>query len=159
MFCNRCGAPVEPDFNLCPKCGTPLSSSAPVLLAPTKLERHLRVLAILWIAIGALWLVPSLVLMVFSHASRLVVGDEMFARPFMPPLLFSLGSAFLVVAAGGVLVGWGLMRHEGWARTTAIIVGILALIHFPFGTALGVYTLWVLLPGDAAREYARLSRV
>jgi hypothetical protein len=28
----------------------------------------------------------------------------------------------------------------------------------PFGTALGIYTLWVLLPGDSEQEYRRLSR-
>jgi hypothetical protein len=158
MFCNRCGAPVEPDFNLCPRCGTPLATSVPAIAAPTRLERHLRILAILWIVIGVLWVVPSLVLMGLSHAPHIVIGDQMFTRPFMPPLLFSLGSAFLVVAAGGILVGWGLMRHEPWARITAIVVGILSLLHPPFGTALGIYTLWVLLPADAAREYERASR-
>lgn len=158
MFCNRCGAPVQPDFNLCPKCGAPLATSVPALASPTKLERHLRILAILWIVVGVLWVVPSLVLMGLSHASHIVIGDEMFTRPFMPPLLFSLGSVFLVVAAGGILVGWGLMRHERWARIIAIVLGILSLFHPPFGTALGIYTLWVLLPADSAAEYERMSR-
>jgi hypothetical protein len=158
MFCNRCGASVEADFNLCPKCGAPLVTSVPAIAGQTKLERHLHILAILWIVVGVLWVVPSLVLMGLSHASHVVIGDEMFTRPFMPPLLFSLGSVFLVVAAGGILVGWGLMRHERWARITAIVVGILSLFHPPFGTALGIYTLWVLLPADAAAEYERMSR-
>ncbi|MBO0911240.1 MAG: zinc ribbon domain-containing protein [Acidobacteria bacterium] len=159
MYCNRCGAPVQPDFNLCPKCGTPLGAGVPVAAGQSRLERHLRILAILWIVLGGLWVVPSLVLMVFSHSPHIMIGDEVFTRPIVPPLLFSLGSAFLVVAAGGILVGWGLMRHERWARITAIVVGILALFHFPFGTALGIYTLWVLLPADAAAEYERTSRV
>jgi len=38
-----------------------------------------------------------------------------------------------------------------------IVIGILAIFHPPFGTALGIYTLWVLLPADAAAEYDRLS--
>lgn len=129
-----------------------------VPVAPrTKLERHLRTLGILWIVVGVLWVIPSIVLMGLSHAPHLMIGDEMFSRPFMPPMLFSLGSIFLFVAAGGIFVGWGLMRHEKWARITAIVVGILALFHPPFGTALGIYTLWVLLPADSAAEYDRMS--
>jgi hypothetical protein len=168
MFCNRCGTQLQPDFNLCPKCGTPVGSGSVLAGTPatsshltgvrTKLQRHLRILGILWIVVGVLWIIPSLVLMGLSHTPHLVIGDEMFSRPFMPPFLFSLGSLFLLVAAGGILVGWGLMNHERWARITAIIVGILALLHPPFGTALGIYTLWVLLPGDSAAEYERMSQ-
>ncbi|HZQ18796.1 MAG TPA: zinc ribbon domain-containing protein [Terriglobales bacterium] len=161
LFCNRCGTQLQPDFNLCPKCGAPVANispaGVPVAGGTTKLERHLRTLGILWIVVGVLWVVPSLVLMGMSHASHIVIGDEMFTRHFMPPLMFSLGSVFLFIAAGGILVGWGLMNHERWARITAIIVGILAIFHPPFGTALGIYTLWVLLSANAAAEYDRMS--
>ncbi len=162
MFCNRCGAQLQPDFNLCPKCGAPLekpgsANTGPAPIVQGRLQRHLRILGILWIVVGALWIIPSIVLIGLSHAGHIVIGDEMFTRAFMPPLMFSLGSVFLVVAAGGIFVGWGLMRHEGWARITAIVLGILAIFHPPFGTALGIYTLWVLLPADAAAEYERLS--
>lgn len=161
LFCNRCGTQLQPDFNLCPKCGATVASTSPASVAiaggKTKLERHLRILGILWIVVGVLWVLPSLVLMGMSHASHIVIGDEMFTRHFMPPLMFSLGSVFLFIAAGGILVGWGLMNHERWARITAIIVGILAIFHPPFGTALGIYTLWVLLPANAAAEYERMS--
>ncbi len=166
MFCNRCGTQLQPDYNVCPKCGAPAGANAvqntpvpntPVPLARTKLERHLRTLGILWMVVGVLWIVPSLVLIGLSHGSHIVIGDEMFTRHFMPSLMFSLGSLFLFVAAGGVLVGWGLMNRERWARITAIVVGILALFHPPFGTALGIYTLWVLLPADSAAEYDRMS--
>lgn len=96
--------------------------------------------------------------MIFSRVPRLMMHDEMFTHAFMPPLLFSLGSVFLLVAAGGILVGWGLMNRERWARTTAIVLAVLALLHPPFFTALGIYTLWVLLPADSAAEFERLSR-
>jgi hypothetical protein len=166
MYCNRCGTQLQPDFNLCPKCGAPVreavTGEAPIQpgvdIRRTKLQRHLRTLGILWIVVGVLWVIPSLVLMGLSHAPHIMIGDEMFNRPFMPPMLFSLGSIFLFVAAGGIFVGWGLMRHERWARITAIVVGILALFHPPFGTALGIYTLWVLLPSDSAAEYERMSQ-
>ena len=36
-------------------------------------------------------------------------------------------------------------------------LGFLALLRPPFGTALGIYTLWVLLPQQSAQEYEQLS--
>jgi hypothetical protein len=164
MFCNRCGTQIQPEFSVCPKCGDPVAVAGgnfPKTATPSvrsgRVQRHLRTLGTLWIVVGALWIIPSLVLMGLSHSSHIVIGDDMFTHAFMPPMLFSMGSIFLIVAAGGILVGWGLMNHERWARTTAIVIGILAIFHPPFGTALGIYTLWVLLPADAAAEYDRLS--
>ena len=164
MFCNRCGTQLQADYIVCPKCGDPVNATGvsvptnvPAGVRAGRVQRHLRTLGTLWIVVGALWIIPSLVLMGLSHNSNIVIGDDMFTHAFMPPMLFSMGSIFLIVAAGGVLVGWGLMNHERWARTTAIVIGILAIFHPPFGTALGIYTLWVLLPADAAAEYDRLS--
>ena len=63
--------------------------------------------------------------------------------------IFVLSKALLGFAAG-----WGLLRRESWARIVALLGGFLALFHPPFGTALGIYTLWVLLPSESEREYA-----
>ena len=156
MFCNGCGAQLQPDLNVCPKCGNPVTKSTAT--ARSRLDRHLRAVGILWIIVGALWIIPSAVLMVLSRTPRLMAGDEVFGHMFMPPLFFSLGSVFLLVAVAGILVGWGLMHHERWARITAIVLAILALFHPPFFTALGIYTLWVLLPANSAAEYGRLAR-
>lgn len=158
MFCNRCGTQLQPDFNLCPKCGAAVGAPTAIPVPTGRLQRHLRTLGILWIVVGVLWVIPSLVLMGISHAPHLMMGDDMYTHAFMPPIMFSLGVVFLVIAAGGILVGWGLMNHERWARMTAIVIGILALFHPPFGTALGIYTLWVLLPAESAAEYDRMTQ-
>ena len=50
------------------------------------------------------------------------------------------------------------MRHQPWARVPAIIVGVLALFHPPILTALGIYTLWVLLGQNSDVEYQRLAQ-
>jgi hypothetical protein len=39
----------------------------------------------------------------------------------------------------------------------AIIAAIFALIKFPLGTALGIYTLWVLAPGASGLEYDAIA--
>ena len=40
----------------------------------------------------------------------------------------------------------------------AIVLGCFNLIDMPFGTALGIYSLWVLLPAQSEEEYRRIAR-
>jgi len=77
--------------------------------------------------------------------------------PF-PGAFFSLG---IVLAFFGVLhlvLAWGLFEREPWARFLGLALGFLALLRFPLGTALGIYTLWVLLPENSSSEYDRLAQ-
>jgi hypothetical protein len=77
---------------------------------------------------------------------------------FGPLLLYVGAGTLLILAAGGVCVGLGLMQRRPWARAAAIILGVLAILHPPFGTALGIYTLWVLLADEHGDEYRFLTR-
>jgi hypothetical protein len=50
------------------------------------------------------------------------------------------------------------MRREVWARTLTLILAFIALFtNVPFGTALGIYTMWVLLPQESEREYETIA--
>lgn len=55
-----------------------------------------------------------------------------------------------------LVLAWGLFERQPWARILGLVLGILALIRFPLGTALGIYTLWVLAPEESGREYEQL---
>jgi hypothetical protein len=161
LFCNQCGTELQPDYKLCPKCGQ--SIGPPVrpgaTTSPGRLERHLRTLGILWIVAGALFLIPSVIaLAVGSIAHIAIPGSEGMVRAMGPLVLYLIGGSLLLVGAGGICVGWGLMQRQPWARIVALILGILALFHPPFGTALGIYTLWVLLSNNAGTEYERMAK-
>ncbi len=78
-------------------------------------------------------------------------------RPFILPIAGMVAVFFLASAVAGFLAGWGLLNYRPWARLLALILGVISLIHIPFGTALGIYTLWVLLPAESEREYQRLA--
>ena len=49
------------------------------------------------------------------------------------------------------------MERRPWARMLAIVLGVLALFKVPLGTALGVYTLWVLAPATSEAEWRAIS--
>jgi hypothetical protein len=57
-----------------------------------------------------------------------------------------------------LVLAWGLFEREPWGRFLGLVLGFLALVRFPFGTALGIYTLWVLLPETSGKEYERLAQ-
>jgi hypothetical protein len=157
MFCDACGAQIQSQFNVCPNCGRPIRSAVAGTL-PSRLERHLRTVGVLWIIAGALLVIPGFVLMTVSNIVRVVIpATENVGRIVAPLVLSIVGGSLFIVAAGGILVGWGLLKHRCWARTAAIVLGIISLLHPPFGTALGIYTLWVLLSHQGGAEYERLA--
>ncbi len=159
MFCNRCGTEMPSEAAACPNCGRRIGDPVSAV-AQSRLERHLHILGILWIATGALFLIPAVILMALGPAFvHFVVHDQEPLKGLFPVLLVLLGSSLAVLAAGGICVGLGLMQTRPWARITAIILGVLALLHPPFGTALGIYTLWVLLADEHGNEYSYLARI
>src|SRR5215469_9012778 len=164
MFCNSCGGPLQPDYRVCPKCGSPIQgavSGPSTFLASRqgRVTRHIQPLAILWIIVGAFWLIPAVVMTVLgSVAHAFIPFSDALGRSLGSALLHVMGFGFLLVAAAAFLAGWGLMQRRPWARTLAIVLGILALFHPPLATALGIYTLWVLLPSTAGEEYTGIAR-
>jgi len=54
----------------------------------------------------------------------------------------------LILCLPSILAGWGLLKRKPWARIVAIILGVLSLPGIPLGTAIGIYTLWVMLNKD-----------
>ena len=59
----------------------------------------------------------------------------------------------IVLSLPGIIAGFGLLKFRPWARILAIILGALHLLSFPFGTALGVYALVVLLHNETAVDF------
>jgi hypothetical protein len=59
--------------------------------------------------------------------------------------VITLAVIAIVWGVGHVLIGIPLRRHHHWARLVALMVGSIDLLLLPYGTALGCYTLWVLL--------------
>lgn len=170
MFCNNCGASLVPGQNFCSKCGKQLvaepnvaeqeptveTTVAPLLPARSKVEKHTRILGILWLVISILGLVRGFG--IFFGGSIAMHFLPFPIRPFFWPIAGMIGMFLLATALAGFFAGWGLLNYRPWARMLTLILGVISLIHVPFGTALGVYTLWVLLPAESEREYRRLAQ-
>jgi hypothetical protein len=152
MFCDRCGIRLHDAASFCPSCGKP-AGTTPLMPPQGRLAGHIRLLGIFWLALSALRVIPGLVL-IFLGSGRLFLG----APPLLYDMLSVIGWILLPIGAIGAAVGWGLLARQSWARMPAIIFGAINLPDIPFGTALGIYGLWVLLPAESEQAYRTMSR-
>lgn len=159
MFCDQCGKKMQEDQRFCPGCGREVGSAPTPASGTSRLSRHLRLLGVFWIVWAAFWLIGAgtmvvvghLTLGLFAHGRLLPRAEHIHAGPQMVMLVAAAILVLLGVAS--LAAGWGLLQRCSWARVLALVVGCFSLTTFPFGTALGIYTLWVLLPAASRREY------
>jgi len=170
MFCGNCGTSIIPGQNFCNRCGKQLVAavhppaqeppppprSAPLPPVETRVEKHIKIVAILWLVVSIFGLLPALGLFFGGGIAMYFIPFPM--RAFLLPIAGIIGVFLVASAVAGILAGWGLMNYRPWARVLALVLGVISLLHFPFGTALGIYTLWVLLPAESESEYRRLAR-
>ncbi|HXR97964.1 MAG TPA: zinc-ribbon domain-containing protein [Terriglobales bacterium] len=173
MFCNQCGSALTPGVVFCPNCGRAVGT-APAPMPPAvaavpsavgRVARHRNILGALWLVRALFTLPGGLVLVGFSsfHQFRM---DGMWGAPFshgqfplfLGPLLGGIGWGIIVFAVVSAIVGVGLLQAQSWGRMLAIVMGVINLISIPLGTALGIYTLWVLMPDQSEVEYRAMVR-
>ena len=162
MFCDQCGAPLQPGQQRCGRCGKEvIRRIEAVYVQKNRVQEHVRLLGILWMAYSALSVVGGIILIVISNT---LFGRFSQAGPppevtsWLGPFLTAIGCLILAKAAASIIAGWGLLQREPWGRTLALVVGFISLFNIPIGTALGVYTLWVLLPAQSDEEYRAFSQ-
>jgi hypothetical protein len=170
VFCEQCGKQLDDTARFCGACGKSTASGAireiPLPAASESLRGQVRVLGILWaiyspfrmlLAVGNVVFMRALLPMFIKMAPQDANFD--FAPIFRMMSGFYVFTAVFAVAAGalGIWAAWALLRHEKSGRTLALIIAFVSLISIPFGTALGVYTLVVLLPKTADVTYKQLA--
>ena len=174
MFCDRCGTQLGAGAQFCTSCGKGVTPGASPLVASvtnpppqSRVRRHIHRLATLWVVNGVLRLMAVAWFMLFGK--MFFPGLRGWGGPFVWPFgrwgvdtflpggFFSLAVFLGIFGVLHLVLAWGLFERQPWARMLGLVLGILALIRFPFGTALGIYTLWVLAPEESAREYDRLA--
>jgi hypothetical protein len=132
------------------------------------IDRRIHALAVGWLVYAALIGIGGFFGLAWAHAA---LNEHM--SPFwgwhswhhgwgghgMPFVFWPfLAGAFFLRVTLALAAAIGLMQRARWGRMVAIVAGCLALIHLPFGTALGIWTLITLLSAPNALGYEMLAR-
>ena len=122
-------------------------------MSERQLDQHVTLLGWLHIIGHAVFLVIGVFVFILLAGIGAASGDFQAAR-ILVIVATAVGLLLVLLALPGLAAGFGLLRRRSWGRILAIVVGLLNLPNFPLGTALGVYTLWVLLQPEAADYFA-----
>ena len=113
------------------------------------METHVKVVGWLNIALSILAIAAGLCIAVVVIGGGLISQDDTAITVTRIVGMVLLGIA-LVLAIPGLIAGIGLLRYKNWARILAIILGVLNLLNIPVGTAVGIYTLYVMLDDETS---------
>lgn len=115
----------------------------------TPLDNHKKVLGILFVIWGSLTILGMLLLsaflsVIFSFALNEVDSDDQKVLEVVLPIIQYIPIFIIAIFAIPTLIaGIGLLMRKSWAMLFALVVGCLKLFSFPFGTALGIYSIWI----------------
>ena len=117
------------------------------------MEKHVTIVAVLRIAFSALGILAAVIIFLAVVGGGLISGDSdaMRITAIVGP---SIALVLVLVSLPGIIGGVGLLKYKQWARILVIILAILDLFNIPIGTALGIYTLWVLFQDETAQLFA-----
>jgi hypothetical protein len=108
------------------------------------MQKHITILAVLYIAYSGIVLLGAVIAFLAIVGGGLLSGDA--EAIGITTGVGTLVAVFLfILAAPGLIGGIGLLKKSSWARILVLIIGCLNLLNFPFGTGLGIYTIWVLV--------------
>jgi hypothetical protein len=127
----------------------------------------IRALSLVWFLYAAFSLFTGMAGLTFAHAfltnhfgnwNHNAWSDNAGPPVWFFPMILRFAWTKLLVSTGlAIMAGLGLRERAQWGRIVAIIVAFLSLLHFPFGTVLGIWTLVLLMGYQNSTLYAQLS--
>jgi hypothetical protein len=128
------------------------------------MDTHVKVLGVLHIVFGACGVLGAFALMLIFGGAAGIAGvsgdpDAALAIPIIGIAGMAVVFLVLLMSLPAVIIGIGLVRRRSWSRVAGIVLSVLDLLAFPFGTIVGVYGLWVLFQKDTERLFTGASVV
>lgn len=120
------------------------------------MEKHINVVAALQIGLSIFNL---LIAFLIFTVLKLVVGfvDEPNSGMILSMIADILAIVFIVISVPGILAGMGLYKRKEWARILTLILSVVEIFSFPFGTAIGIYSIWALIQPETVSAFGDTS--
>lgn len=117
------------------------------------MEKHVNVIGILWIIKGSLGLFFAMALFGILFGISFIPDMGCEAPIILRTVGLGLGLFISFLAVPQIIAGIGLTKLHEWARILTLIVAFFSLLSFPLGTALGVYSIVVLLKEETVKLF------
>lgn len=116
------------------------------------MEKHINIVAALQIALSIFNLVIAF--LIFT-VLKLVGGfvDDANATTVLSIISDVLAIVFIIISLPGIIAGMGLYKRKEWARILTLILSVIEIFSFPFGTAIGIYSIWALIQPETIAEF------
>jgi hypothetical protein len=115
------------------------------------MENRLKTLGIFYLAFGLLGLVIA-ALLVGVKTGRLLLPAKMSMIANAHGYVSVIALIFALEALPAIITGLALLKQALWAKMSAMALGFVNLFIIPLGTALGIYTIWILVNNEAQDE-------
>ena len=123
------------------------------------MSSHVDLVGVLFIIWGILTLLVGLSTLALAVAAAAIITSAsrgsggQWAAGFTAAAFLTLAVIAIVWGVAHIAVGVPLRRRHHAARLLALTLGAVDLLLLPFGTALGCYTLWVLLNEEGKKLF------
>ena len=126
-----------------------MNSELPV---ENKMEKHLTIVAALQVGFSLLGILAAVIVYTVLRSVSTFVDDYQ-AERVLRIVAFWVPLFLMVISVPGLIGGIGLFMRQGWARILVLIFSVLDLLNIPIGTAIGIYTIWVLVQTDTVKLF------
>jgi len=122
------------------------------------MEKHINIVAALQIGLSIFNL---LIAFLIFTVLKLVGGfvDDANGVTILSLIADILAIVFIVISVPGILAGMGLYKRKEWARILTLILSIVEIFSFPFGTAIGIYSIWALIQPETIAAFSQTEEI
>jgi len=122
------------------------------------MQDQVKIIAILWIIFGSLSLVAGFFVFLILIGVSLIPEIGTVAPGVLRIVGIALSSFFAILGLPKIIGGIGLLKRQEWARILILVISFLSLFNIPLGTALGIYSIIVLLNKDTVKSFETAPR-
>jgi len=108
------------------------------------MENHLTAVGALSIGLSVLGILIGAFIFILLAGIGFAVQEED-ASIVLLTIGTVFGFLFLILSIPGIIGGIGIFKRKEWARILVLVVSAMHLINIPIGTAIGAYSIWVLV--------------
>ena len=142
--CQFCVEEIQDDATICKHCEKKQNGR--------DMNKHVTILGILFISFGCLLCVGGIVVNLVVPMAGNISGNDVAIR-ITSIIGDTLGILLVILSMPSIIGGIGLLKRKYWARILILALSFLSLLSIPFGTALGIYGIWILLKSETVEIF------